>query len=156
MRWTPSRSDDPDFVRPRRPAQGRRVGPAIGKRESKTRPSQENAFYCVPLIDFGRAVIDFENYVFVVANRRYFLNQSKLCLLSLLLIAEGENVPVSVIARVLKWHEKKYPNDMVALLVRELRHKLRDGSGGIRILSNSGSYCLLFATGEADATGYPG
>jgi len=156
MRWTPSRSDHPDFVYPRRPAQGRRVGRAVGKREGEIRASQENAIYCVPLIDFGRAVIDFENHVFVVANRRYFLSQSKLCLLSLLLVAEGENVPVSVIARVLKWNEKKYPNDMIALLVRELRHKLRDGPGGIRILADSGRYRLLFGAGDADATECPG
>jgi len=108
------------------------------------------------LIDFEHAIIDFENHVLVVTNRRHFLNQNKLCLLGLLMIAEGEHIPVSVIARVMKWHEKKYSNNMAALLVWWLRQKLHDGSGGIRILLDKGGYRLLFEAGDAAATERPG
>ena len=102
--------------------------------------------YCVPLIDFGQAVLDFENHILAVGGRRIFLSVRKMDVLGLLLIAGGETVPLGVLIDILGLSAAKYPHHVIARIVREMKAQLASLPVRIAICKAEAGYRAFFLT----------
>lgn len=88
-------------------------------KEQKGRIKPESSpCYCVPLIDFGFALVDYECRTVALASKRYLLSDRHFELLTVLLFAEGEVVSkAELVARL----GMRGGRDSINRLVRQLR-----------------------------------
>jgi hypothetical protein len=91
---------------------------------SESSRSRGSAFYCVPYIDFGYALVDFESLTVTLLGRRYLLEGSNFALMAELLLAEGRFLSALLLAERLGL-KARYANDSLNRIAKRLLVQMR-------------------------------
>jgi len=132
------------------------AGRAAPRADGTALPRDAGLFYCVPLVDFGSAILDFENHVLAVAGRRFFLSPRKMMFIGILLMSRGHAVAPPQLARALGIADGKYPQHVMARLAREIREQLGGLSDRLAIARGPKGYLIEDAHLSSAAVGGEG
>ena len=141
MRWIPIPPEEDDGGRPTRPMQAR-SGAHTAFAPYESRPHPGAGFYCVPLIVFSGAIVDFEAQTIAIRHARYLLGGSSFALLVALLCAEGEPIAKTALMRELGIPAGRSGVTKFGLLIRGMRSRMR-AKGQEHLLETSRDFYRL-------------